>query len=272
MITEDPGFHTRVIREVLGWAGQIDLDKPPPFMGQLIHRRLREITGIKDPYRAAKEQANNMALNLFPELKAKIKTAADPLDLAARLAIAGNILDMAVKADLTLSDLRDSVNEALEEPFTGEQEIFRRAVAGARRILYLADNAGEIVFDRLLIEELSPARVTLAVRGFPVLNDATMADARAAGLHEIVKIIANGSDAPGTILEDCNENFCKHFHDADLILAKGQGNFETLSDRADNIFFLFKVKCPVIANHTGLPVGAQVVTRPATGSSKEDES
>jgi len=104
--------------------------------------------------------------------------------------------------------------------------------------------------------------VTLAVRGAPVLNDATVADARAAGLHELVEVLGNGSDAPGTILEDCSEVFRDSYAEADLIIAKGQGNFETLSDRPDNIFFLFKVKCPVIAAHTGLPVGAQAVTRP----------
>jgi uncharacterized protein with ATP-grasp and redox domains len=102
----------------------------------------------------------------------------------------------------------------------------------------------------------------LAVRGAPVLNDATAADARAAGLAEICEVIDNGSDAPGTLLEDCSPGFRQRFRAADMIIAKGQGNYETLSEAPGNIFFLFKVKCPVIAAHSGMPVGAQVLGRP----------
>jgi hypothetical protein len=167
------------------------------------------------------------------------------------------VIDMGVNGNLTESDVRRSVSQALTEPLAGEQNGFRQAVAEARSILYLADNAGEIVFDRLLIEQLLPARVTLAVRGAPVINDATVADAKGVGLHEIVGIIDNGSDAPGTILEDCNEDFIRRFKEADLILAKGQGNFETLSDEPRDIFFLF----PVIAARVGLPIGTHVLAR-----------
>jgi hypothetical protein len=110
------------------------------------------------------------------------------------------------------------------------------------------------------------------VRGAPVINDATMADARAVGLHEIVEIIDNGSDAPGTILEDCSEDFRRRFSEADLILAKGQGNFETLSEQPRNIFFLFKVKCPVIAAHVGLPVGTHVLARSRAGTELQGKS
>ena len=157
--------------------------------------------------------------------------------------------------------MRRSIDQALAEPFTGDQDGFRQALSKAHKILYLADNAGEIAFDRLLIEQLLPERVTLAVRGAPVINDATMDDARAVGLHEIVEVIDNGSDAPGTILADCSEDFNRRFAEADLILAKGQGNFETLSDDHRKIYFLFKAKCPVIAAHVGLPVGTHVLAR-----------
>ena len=261
MVSLDPAVHERILREVLRWTGEMDLDQPPAVLGQRIHRRLREITDVEDPYRAAKDHWNRMALRLLPELKAEIEAASDRLVMAVRLAIAGNVIDMGVNGNVTESDVRQSVRQALAESFTGEQNGFRQAVAQARSILYLADNAGEIVFDRLLIEQLSPARVTLAVRGAPVINDATLADARAVGLHEIVEIIDNGSDAPGTILEDCSQDFIRRFTETDLILAKGQGNFETLSDDPRNIFFLFKVKCSVIAALVGLPIGTHVLAR-----------
>lgn len=261
MVSADPAVHASIVRQVLCWAGDMDLQQPPPVMAQRIHRQLRMISGEDDPYRLVKEHQNRMALSLLAELQAELESASDPLETAVRLAIAGNVIDLGINDSVTECDLRQSVSRVLAESFAGELEDFRGALSEARSILYLADNAGEIVFDRLLIEQLATARVTLAVRGFPILNDATEKDARAAGLHEIVEIIDNGSDAPGTLLEQCSENFTRRFKQADLIIAKGQGNFETLSDEPRNIFFLFKVKCPVIADHTGLPVGTHVLGR-----------
>ena len=135
------------------------------------------------------------------------------------------------------------------------------AVDAAARVLYLADNAGEIACDRLLIERLGPARITLAVKGSPVLNDATRVDAEAVGLAAIVEVVDNGSDAPGTILADCSEAFRRRFAEADLILAKGQGNYETLSNAAADIFFILKAKCPVIARDLGCRVGSLILRR-----------
>jgi uncharacterized protein with ATP-grasp and redox domains len=261
LVSTDTAVHQRILREVLRWAGEMDMDQPAPVMGQRIHRLIRKIVGIDDPYRDVKDHQNRMALALLPELKTKIEAATDPLIMALRLAIAGNVIDMGVNGNVTESDVRESVIQALTEPFVGEQSGFRNAVAETQRILYLADNAGEIAFDRLLIEQLGPARVTVAVRGDPVINDATRADARAVGLHEIAEIIDNGSDAPGTLLDDCSQEFKRRFIEADLILAKGQGNFETLSDEPYNIFFLFKAKCSVIAAHAGVPIGTHVLAR-----------
>ena len=149
---------------------------------------------------------------------------------AARIAIAGNMIDLGVNGNVTETDVQQAVRQALSAPFYGDQELFHHSIANARSILYLADNAGEIAFDRLLIEQISPERVTLVVRGGPVINDATRVDAQAVGLDEIVEVIDNGSDAPGTLLEDCSPEFRRRFVDADLIIAKGQGNFESLSN------------------------------------------
>jgi hypothetical protein len=259
MVSADPALHTSVVRQVLRWASEMDLRQPPPVLAQRIHRRLRMICGDDDPYRPAKQHQNRMALSLLSELEAELVAALDPMEMAVRLAIAGNVIDMGVNGSVTETDLRQSVTRVLGESLVGELEEFREAVSKARSILYLADNAGEIVFDRVLVEQLGRERVTFAVRGFPILNDATSEDARAAGLHEIVEIIDNGSDAPGTLLEQCSAEFVRRFNEADLIIAKGQGNFETLNDEPRNIFFLFKVKCPVIADHTGLVLGTHVL-------------
>jgi uncharacterized protein with ATP-grasp and redox domains len=260
-LSADMAFHERILRDVLRWTCAMDLNQSPPVLGQRIHRHLRELTGNDDPYRQAKEDQNRMALALLPELEATVASAANPLETAMRLAMAGNVIDLGAHRTVTTSHVRRSVQHALSEPFVGDTNALRQAASTAQNILYIADNAGEIIFDRLLIAQLPPAGVTLAVRGAPVINDATMADARAAGLDKLVAVIDNGSDAPGTLLDDCGEAFLQCYHRADLIIAKGQGNFETLSDAPGNIFFLFQAKCPVIAAHVGHPVGTHIMIR-----------
>jgi len=263
LVSTDSAVHEQIVRDVLRWAGEMDLNQTPPAMAQRIHRQLREITGVDDPYRQAKDRLNSLALELIPTLRAEVESANDPLGMAVRLAIAGNVMDMGVNGNLTETDVRQAVNQAFTAPFFGELDRFRQAIAEAQSILYLADNAGEIAFDRLLVEQISPERVTVVVRGAPVINDATLIDARAVGLDKIVEVIDNGSDAPGTILNDCHQEFRRRFTDAYLIIAKGQGNFETLSNEPGNLFFLFKVKCFVIADHIKQPVGMQVLAQSA---------
>jgi len=260
-VTDDPALHERVLREVLAMVAKLDLRQSPPVVAQEIHRRLRELTHQADPYRGVKDRFNRLGLRLLPELLATMAGAADPLRMATRLAIAGNVIDLGVNGRLTGAEVRSAMDHALVEPFCGDMGTFREAISTARRILYLADNAGEICFDRLLIERLPTEKVTLAVRGGPVINDATLEDARAAGLHEIVEVVGNGSDAPGTILGDCSPPFRRRYERADLIIAKGQGNFETLSEEPKNIFFLFKVKCAVIAARAGQALGTHVLLR-----------
>jgi len=269
-VSDDPDVHERIIRDVLRETAVMDLAQSPPVVAQNIHRQLRDITGVADAYRTIKNQFNQMALDMLPELSAKIEHSANPLGMALRLAIAGNVIDLGVNGGITEEQARRAIADTLTEPFHGDVEAFCDAISEAQNILYLADNAGEIVFDRLLIEQLPTERVTVAVRGGPILNDATMVDAETAGLHELVEVIENGSDAPGTILTDCSEDFRRRFAQADLVIAKGQGNFETLSDETADIYFLFKVKCPVIANHVGLPVGTHVAMRwqPAAASAR----
>jgi len=259
--SDDVTLHERVLRDLLRAVAESDLTLPPPVMGQHIHRTLRHLTGREDPYRAAKERFNHLAWHMLPELRTRLERSPDPFRSAVQLAIAGNLIDLGVNGGLTEAAVRATVAEALQEPLAGDLEGLRDAVARAGSVLYLADNAGEIVFDRLLIQQLQGARVTVAVRGGPVINDATLADAAAARLSELATVVSNGSDAPGTLLEDCSQDFRRRFRAADLIIAKGQGNFETLSESAGPIFFLLKVKCPVIAAHVGQPLGTQVLQR-----------
>ena len=261
LASPDPAIGEELVRDTLAALAGSDLREPSPALAQRIHRRLRELIGVGDVYGPAKERLNRVALGLLGGLETALAEAEDPFDLAVRLAIAGNVIDLGASGDVAESDVRRSIEQALREPVRGSVDDLRRSVEQAGRILYLADNVGELVFDRLLIERLGPERVTLAVRGGPVLNDATLEDARIAGLTSIVEVIDNGSDAPGTLLDDCSEAFRGRFAEADLVIAKGQGNFESLVDEPRAIYFLFKVKCPVIAGRVGLPVGTHVVIR-----------
>jgi uncharacterized protein with ATP-grasp and redox domains len=260
LATDDEQIHEKVVREVLRLAVDLDMSDSPPAIGQQIHRLIRKLVGQNDPYHEIKRWFNNLALKLYPELRKQIISSDNRLETAIRLAIAGNIIDFGVNGSVNESDLNKAISESLEAPFdTGEFQSFQNAIEKADEILYLADNAGEIVFDRLLIEQLPYEKVTVVVKGKPVINDATMEDAVAAGLPRILEVIDNGSDGPGTILKTCSQAFRERFEDADLIIAKGQGNYETLSEVDKNIFFILKAKCPVIARDLGCEVGRMIL-------------
>jgi uncharacterized protein with ATP-grasp and redox domains len=271
LITNNQKIHEQVIRKVLTWIAETDLQLSPPVIAQRIHRYLRMITQKEDPYKTAKKQMNCMALNLLTELKEQVDNSKDPLGTALRLAIAGNVIDMGVNSHITEDKIRESIKTALAQPLFGSLNEFKKIARTAQKILYLADNAGEIVFDRLLIEQLGASRITLAVRGAPVINDATLVDAQTAGLLELVPVIDNGSDAPGTVLSDCSEAFLNHYNTADLIISKGQGNFETLSQESGNIYFMLKVKCAVISAHIGHPIGSHILMHTCAGDAREKQ-
>ena len=261
-VSADPALHERVMRDVLRVAAEFDLSQAPPLLTQQVQRHIRALTGADDPYRELKQRANEVALAALPALAAEVQSAPDPLAAALRLAIAGNTIDAGANGTDSVERIVQELSVAYERPFHGDVDEFRRAVGSARSILFLTDNTGEIALDRLLAEQLPLERTTFAVRGAPVLNDATLADAGFVGLDRLAEVIDNGSDA-GTILADCSPELRRRFAAADLIIAKGQGNYETLSEEPHDIFFLFAVKCDVAARHVGLPRGTQVLLRSA---------
>lgn len=262
LITEDEQIHERVMRQALDLLCKMDLSQSPPAMAQRIHRLIRKLTGVKDPYLQIKNRFNKLALQMYPDLRKQVETSTDPFETAIRLAIAGNIIDFGVNSDLAESQVEKAIAQSLTTSLDLEAlNEFRGALVQAKDILYIGDNAGEIVFDRLLIEQLPCENITFVVKADPVINDATVEDAEIVGLTDIVSVIDNGSDAPGTILENCSKQFCRRFNEADLVIAKGQGNYETLSDMDKNIFFILKAKCPVIARDLGCEVGEMILRK-----------
>ena len=256
MAGADESWQYWVLQEVLDELRQFELTSTPPEMGYRIHQIVRREIGDRDPYRQAKDASTRQALALYPRLKALVAGADDPLQTAVRLSIAGNIIDLALAQEY---DLEATIQRVLAQPFAIDAyAAFRDGLARAEGVLYLADNAGETVFDRVLIETLDKP-VTYAVKGGPVLNDATRQDALAAGLGPVATIVDNGSNAPGTIIRLCSEELRHLLAQADLIIAKGQANYESLSGTEASIFFLLQAKCPVIARSLGVPVQSIVL-------------
>jgi len=245
---------------------QFSLDSTPPEMARRIYQVITNRYGAMDPYADIKVRSNRMALELYPDMEKIIAAADDRLLTALEIAIAGNIIDYGVKNNL---DIERAIEQLLEEGFVKadrrvfDYEHFQNDLRSAEKILYIGDNAGEIVFDKLLVSELLALekKVIFGVRGQPIINDAVMEDARACGLDQMVPVVSSGLDAPGTILPLCSAEFRDIFKRSDLIISKGQGNFETLSDEPANIYFLFKAKCPVVADKVGAHLGDIVLKR-----------
>jgi len=223
----------------------IPMDSTPPETGKLIYQKVREITGVEDPYKIIKESNITEALALYPKLKQIVKNSHNKLLTAIRIAIAGNVIDLGVDKEF---NILEDVHKVLKQDFAiFDFEEFITQLDKTESILYLGDNAGESVFDKILIEEMGKP-VTYVVRDIPVINDVTVEDAVSSGLDELTEIISSGTTAPGTILKLCNDDFLHRFNNADMIISKGQGNYEGLSNVNRSVFFLLIAKCYVIAN------------------------
>jgi len=231
----------------------------PPEIAAVVHRIVRDHCGTDDPYREEKHKATRQALGLYPELMRLVasKPPEEALETAVRISIAGNIIDLGVSS--MYDDLEQTLERVLHQPFAiNHLPAFLDLLGRAKSILFFGDNAGETVFDRVLIETLR-VPVIYVVKGLPVLNDATLEDALMAGLDQCATIVPNGSDIPGTVLERCTPEIRSLFDQATLVIAKGQGNYETLSESGNKVFNLLQVKCPVIAGDIGAAVGDIVV-------------
>jgi uncharacterized protein with ATP-grasp and redox domains len=279
LVAGDDHTTERVLRRVLQATAQMRIDRPPPFMGREIHRIIREETGSDDPYAPLKRRSTQTALDFAGRVEHLIAAATDPLEAAVRFAIAGNVMDYALAATWDAEKINTAIEDALLRPIdAGCLRALKHAASRARDILYIGDNAGETVFDRLLIQRLPQETVTYAVKGSPVINDAVQSDAEDAGIDNVARIVPSGCDAPGTILELCSPEFVDLFENADLIIAKGQANLETLADAERDIFFLTQIKCTVVARDLSAQVGDWVIkyhdpqhahmTQKQTGSSE----
>lgn len=234
----------------------IPMQATPAETGMVVYRIVKEITGVNDPYKTIKKKHIDEAKSIYAELEELIKNSNDRLLTAVRIAIAGNIIDLGVNKTF---DILKDVNQILNQDFAiFDYEAFKLTLEKADTILYLGDNAGESVFDKLLINELKKP-VIYAVRSKPIINDTTFEDAIDSGLDKVAKLIDSGSEAPGIILNQCTPEFLKLFDTSGLVISKGQGNYEGLSDCNRQVFFLLKAKCSVISKHLKVQEGSVIL-------------
>lgn len=262
MADATPSQEREIISKTLDILKSLPEGATPPEIVTQVHQLVRELTGNDDPYKQVKKDATIETLAMLPELRKLVTESDDPLETAVRLSIAGNVIDFGPNPGYRLWDV---IDQALDSDFAvNDMPTLRRRLGTVESVLILGDNAGEHVFDMLLVETL-PVPATYAVRGGPVLNDVTREDAAAVGLDKIAEVIDSGARMPGIVLSMCSQAFRERFERAELILSKGMGNYETLSEVQAPIFFLLKVKCPVIGTDSGAPVGSIMVKQGAAG-------
>lgn len=221
-----------------------------------MHKIVKELTGVNDPYKKIKERDLRAAKEVLPLLEQFQEKTQNSLYWSLKIAAVGNILDSAINGNV---NIQSCVEQELWKEFKiCDINILEDKLTTAGTILIIGDNAGETVFDKVFLNSLSPFQLVYAVRDEPVINDATIQEAISSGLSESAEIISTGCSAPAAILEQCSAEFLNIFNRAEIVISKGQGNFEALSDCGRTVFFLLKAKCPVIAEKLGVDLNDYV--------------
>jgi uncharacterized protein with ATP-grasp and redox domains len=255
-----PEQKSEFVQKMVQRYQEVQHDFSAPSYSRDLRNIFQTYSSSQDLYKEEKKVSNDLALRLYPDLKQLVLDSEKPLETALRFALAGNVIDFGVHAEY---DLEHTIKSVLNTPLAIDNmaELFKR-ISRADTILYLGDNSGEIVLDKLFIETINHPNVYFAVRGAPVLNDVTVFDAKYVGIDSVAHVISNGGDVPSTVLDLAPPDFVELFERADLIISKGQGNLEGLIDTAiDKIFFLSMIKCDVVADAVGVPKGSFVVMK-----------
>ncbi|MCD6551797.1 DUF89 domain-containing protein [Thermotoga sp.] len=252
-----------IFREIFRIMSEMRWGMKPLEVNGEVHRFIMEYVKEEDPFKEEKRRSNEIAQKIVEMFRAEISNSPDPVYSAAKLAVSGNLIDLGIPG-WKIEDAFEKLHEAYERPFDRENfEEFRSALESASMLFYIADNTGEIVFDKFFIEIMkmqNPSlEVVVAVREKPIINDATIDDAKQIGLEEVATVISSGVEEPGVILDNATQEFRKMFFEADLVISKGQGNFEGLyEEERENFFFLLTAKCDFVAEILKVPVGGKV--------------
>jgi len=257
-ISNDEKLHQKVLREVTKKLLESNWNSTPPELAHEVHKIVKSLTNEKDPYKEVKKESNDLVLKMYPALKEKVEESKDPLRTAVRLAIAGNIIDF---GPLQEFNLEETISEVLKKKFViDDYEELKENLKDAETLLFFTDNAGEIGFDKLLVETFLKAKklekIRFVVKGGPIINDATLEDATYMGLFDLpnVEFLTLSNGEAGTGPERNSQTVKNWITKHDLVISKGQGNYEGLSEH-DGLFFMLMAKCPVIASDLGVEVG-----------------
>ncbi len=263
MSTEKEEIHEQLMKELLKHLEDINFKKSPPELSREVHRIIRNITNTDDPYKKVKDESNEKIKKLFGKLSGRIKDSEDTLISAIKFAIVGNVIDFGAMNRFNLDEM---VENALEREFDDKDyPIFKKELQKSNSILYLADNTGEIFFDKLFLEEIKKRnkKITYVVKQNPIINDALLEDAEFAGIDKIAEIITYDRgqriSTPGVVMKYASDEFKKAYEKSDMIISKGQGNYEGLSDTNRRVFFLLVAKCPLVARDIGSNVGKLIL-------------
>ena len=256
LATDRTDLQEEIMRETINLISDYRKYKCSPEVGRAMHQIVKKHTGIFDPYKGIKSNNIRNALEIYPSLKHFLFKKTDRLYWVLKIAATGNIIDSAIYNDI---DIEECVEKELEKEFSFcDIEKLESELKRAKSLLIIGDNAGETIFDRVLAEDFLYLDITYAVRSQPIINDATIEDACASGLDRCTRLISTGCNAPGLILDECSEEFLNIFNNTDIVISKGQGNYEALSEQKRGIFFLLKAKCPVISDKLGVDINDYV--------------
>lgn len=246
MTSSSPDLHDRIMTDSIEILSKYRQYKNSPDIARAIHKVIKVHTNNDDPYYKIKERDLKAANRLYPIIKEYYEINKDLLT-ALKISAIGNTIDSALNNHLSLENcLEKELEKTLE---VCDIDSLEQKLIGAEEVLIIGDNTGETIFDKFLIEKINDLgikEINYAVRSEPIINDATFVEAYESGLDQFASIISSGCNAPGTILQECNKTFLDKFNNSDIVISKGQGNFEALSDEK-GIFFLLKAKCPMIA-------------------------
>lgn len=262
MVTSDFKVLKKIADEVMCYLlHRKSMDASPAEVVSEGYKIVARITKVKDPYKEQKKYYKKTVLKIYPRLQQIVKKADDKLYTAIRLAATGNFLDLGAEDGY---NVETAVNGLLNASYgIDDSSQLMEMIHSAKRILYLADNAGEEIFDKPLLIQLHKLgkEVIFAVKGGPIINDVTREDIEGLNIERYARVIDNGNDMCGTILKLCSDEFLNYFHHSDLIISKGQANFESLEEAPGNIFFIFKGKCPLMGRYLGTETGSMVIMK-----------
>jgi uncharacterized protein with ATP-grasp and redox domains len=261
-INNDEKLQEKVLREVVKELLASDWKSTPPELAQKVHSIVKMVTNENDPYKYVKQESNDLILRMYPKLKETVKNSEDPLRTAVRLAIAGNIIDFGVSQKF---NLEETIREVLKKKFAiDDYKKLKKNLENAKTLLFFVDNAGEIGLDKLLVETFLGTKklekIDFVVKGGPIINDATLEDAVYMSLNSLPNseflVISNGEagTGPKRSSQTVKRWICEH----DLVISKGQGNYEGLSEH-NGLFFLLMAKCPIIASDIGVELGDKII-------------